>query len=315
MFLSNRKLRYIIITLLLLIFCFFLGMFKPKALTYNVETQMKSQILIGSNYYGTYTWDNTTNAPEIVLDINKTISCDTSVCIASIPLTISYNHYVNTASSDTINFVWDYLGMYGQLWGSSPNYTCSYSGGSLDCPITNGQELKKIEIFVSKVNDSSPHRIQYTRGAFVNVFNVVNVGNTITNIQNNTNNINNSINDSSIDSNGASSSASSWNSKNATTPGTITDILTLPITLLSSIVNNINNSCSSFSLGSLFGTNITLPCIDISALIGSGLWTTIDILFSGFMILNIGKKFVKIFNDFTNLKSNQMDELYGGGSK
>ena len=128
----------------------------------------------------------------------------------------------------------------------------------------------------------------------------------------NTTNINNSINDSSIDNNNTSSSTTSWGNKNATN-GTITSLLTLPISLLQAIVNGIQSSCSSFSLGSLFNTNITLPCINIGNLIGSGLWSTIDILFSGFMILAIGKKLVKIFNDFTNLKTNQVDELYGGG--
>ena len=131
-------------------------------------------------------------------------------------------------------------------------------------------------------------------------------------IANNTTNINNSINDSSIDNNNTSSSTTSWGNKNATN-GTITNLLTLPISLLQAIVNGLQTTCSSFSLGSLFNTNITLPCINISNLIGNGLWTTIDILFSGFMILAIGKKLVKIFNDFTNLKTNQVDELYGGG--
>ena len=131
-------------------------------------------------------------------------------------------------------------------------------------------------------------------------------------IANNTGQINSNITDSSIDNNNTSSSTSSWGNKNASN-GTITNLLTLPISLLQAIVNGIQSSCSSFSLGSLFGTNIILPCINIGSLIGSALWSTIDILFSGFMILAIAKKLIKIFNDFTNLKTNQIDELYGGG--
>ena len=131
-------------------------------------------------------------------------------------------------------------------------------------------------------------------------------------IAQNTSDINNSLNDSSIDTNNTSSSTTSWGNKNASN-GTITNLLTLPISLLQAIVNGIQSSCSSFSLGSLFGTNINLPCINIGNLVGSALWSTIDILFSGFMILAIAKKLIKIFNDFTNLKTNQVDELYGGG--
>ena len=34
----------------------------------------------------------------------------------------------------------------------------------------------------------------------------------------------------------------------------------------------------------------------------------------GFMIFAISKKLVRIFNDFTNLRDHQIDELYGGGA-
>ena len=132
-------------------------------------------------------------------------------------------------------------------------------------------------------------------------------------IKNNTKETNDLIKNDNIDNNSANSSASSWNSKNASN-GVITQLLTLPINLLTAIVNGIQISCSNFSLGSLFNTNIVLPCIDISNYIGVGLFATIDLLISGFMIYNISKKLIKIFNDFTNLKSNQIDEIYGGGN-
>lgn len=140
--------------------------------------------------------------------------------------------------------------------------------------------------------------------------NIQEIKNNTNDIKNNTNDIKNEIKNDNIDS--ASSSASSWNSKNASN-GVITQLLTLPITLLNAIVSGIQTSCSSFSLGNLFGTDIILPCISLSSLIGNTLFTTIDLLISGFMIYNISKKLIKIFNDFTNLKSNQIDEIYGGG--
>lgn len=123
--------------------------------------------------------------------------------------------------------------------------------------------------------------------------------------------INNTLKDSSIDS--PNSTTSSWGNMNASN-GTITNLLTLPIQLLQAYVNGMNSTCSSFNLGNLFGTDIILPCINVGSLIGSTLWGIIDVLFSGFMIFGIAKKLIKIFNDFTNMKSNQVDELYGGGA-
>lgn len=106
---------------------------------------------------------------------------------------------------------------------------------------------------------------------------------------------------------------SKWSGVNAS-DSPISNMVLMPITLLNAYINGINGSCTSFNLGNLYGTDIIFPCIDISNYLGSTLWNIIDVLFSGFMIFMIGKKFVKIFNDFTNLKDNQVDELYGGGN-
>lgn len=129
--------------------------------------------------------------------------------------------------------------------------------------------------------------------------------------QNKIDNIDNTLKDDNIDS--PTSSTDEWSSMNASN-GTITNLLTLPIQLMHGYVNGMSSSCTPFNLGSLFNHEIILPCINIGSLIGSALWTTIDILFSGFMIFGIAKKLIKIFNDFTNMKSNQIDELYGGGA-
>lgn len=109
-----------------------------------------------------------------------------------------------------------------------------------------------------------------------------------------------------------SSKTNEWNSKLAGT-GPVSNMVLMPITLLNGYIQGFNSTCNSFNLGNFYGTDIVLPCIDISKYLGATLWNIIDILFSGFMIFEIGKKFVKIFNDFTNLKDNQIDDLYGGG--
>lgn len=83
---------------------------------------------------------------------------------------------------------------------------------------------------------------------------------------------------------------------------TITQLITMPITLYSSILNGLQSSCQSFVLGKLFGTNLTLPCINIGSYLGSTLWSMIDIIISGFAIFSISKKLIKIFNNFSSMK-------------
>ena len=139
------------------------------------------------------------------------------------------------------------------------------------------------------------------------------VAGAINNTTNAVNSVNDSINNDSVSSdNDNSSTASGWASKNAS-DNVVADMVLMPITFLNAFNNGFKGSCSSYNLGSLFGHNINLPCINVANFLGQSLWSIIDILMSGFLILGIGKKFVRVFNDFTNLKDSQVDELYGGG--
>ena len=112
-------------------------------------------------------------------------------------------------------------------------------------------------------------------------------------------NIDNTMKDSNIDSaentiNGASS--------NIATNGVISQLVTLPVTLFQKILNSLNGSCSSYNMGSLLGTDIILPCIDLSTYIGSTLWSVIDVLISGLLVWSISKKMIKAFNNFSTMK-------------
>lgn len=112
------------------------------------------------------------------------------------------------------------------------------------------------------------------------------------------NNINNSINDSTTDA--PNNDVNSMNSKVASN-NSITQLLTLPITLFQNVLNNINGSCSSYNLGALYGHNLTLPCINLGSILGSTLWGVIDVLISGLFILSFRKKMVDIFNHMSSL--------------
>lgn len=103
------------------------------------------------------------------------------------------------------------------------------------------------------------------------------------------------------DDSGHSSTFASWQNSSAQN-GTITNLITLPITLYTSILNNINGTCSSFSLGSLYGSSLTMTCIQPSQYLGTTLWGVIDMLFSGFFIFIISKKMIKVFNNMSMLK-------------
>lgn len=106
-----------------------------------------------------------------------------------------------------------------------------------------------------------------------------------------------------------SSSISDMNG-NVASDTPITDLITMPLTLMNAYINGINGSCSSYSLGNLLGTNLSLPCINIQNIIGSELWSIIDVLVSIFLIFNISKLFISAFDNITSLKDD-FNTLYG----
>lgn len=114
--------------------------------------------------------------------------------------------------------------------------------------------------------------------------------------------VNDTLSDDTIDSSNTSSTLEDL-SEDLPTNSVISDLLLLPVRLFQNIVNSINGSCTSFNLGSLYGSNLILPCINIETLIGSTLWSVIDILFCGAFILVIRKKFVDIFENLTELRN------------
>lgn len=207
-----------------------------------------------------------------------------------------------------------------QYTGGGPTL-CEQYGQTFKCPIKNGATINGIKFRITTNGGTHAYRLYVEKNIVLastaeadiianntqNTQSIINSNNTINSSIQDTNN---TLKDSNIDN--PSSTTSQWSNMNASN-GTITTLLTLPISLMQAYVNGMSDTCSSFSLGTLFNTNIVLPCINLSALLGP-LYGIIDVLFSGFMVFAIAKKLIKIFNDFTNMKSNQVDELYGGGA-
>ena len=115
-------------------------------------------------------------------------------------------------------------------------------------------------------------------------------------------NLENTMKDDTIDSSFQDSTMNSINGQLASN-NVISDLLLLPVNMYQRILNSVNGTCTAFNLGSLYGTSLTMPCIQPQNYLGSTLWGVIDILFCGFFILAIRKKFVDIFNNMTNLKN------------
>ena len=74
-------------------------------------------------------------------------------------------------------------------------------------------------------------------------------------------------------------------------------LLTLPTQLINKLVSN-SDTCSPINLGSLYGVNITLPCIDLESILGNSVWSIIDIIFSVSLMAVI---FKNLYDTFSNL--------------
>lgn len=114
-------------------------------------------------------------------------------------------------------------------------------------------------------------------------------------------NIDDTLTDSNIDDDSVSSTFEEFNNF-LDDNSTITQLITLPITLYTAILNNVGASCQPFSLGSMYGEELVLPCVNIGDYLGSTVWGMIDLIISGFAIYAISKKLIKVFNTFSSMK-------------
>lgn len=89
----------------------------------------------------------------------------------------------------------------------------------------------------------------------------------------------------------------------------IQDLLLMPLTLMNAVNTGFNSSCSSFSLGSLYGHNLELKCFTISDIIGSNLANIIDVIISGIFIYLFSKHLRKVFDRTTNLENEEGDVI------
>ena len=119
--------------------------------------------------------------------------------------------------------------------------------------------------------------------------------------------INNTMNNSNVDTNNATSTISGISLPSSNVLG---NLITMPVQLVQKFINALStNTCTPYSLGTLFGTNFTLPCVDLSTILGA-VWTILDVVVSGFIAYEIGKHFVLIFHKLTSFDSGTLEEVY-----
>lgn len=124
------------------------------------------------------------------------------------------------------------------------------------------------------------------------------IDNSINNVNGSINDLNGTINNDNVDD--PSSNINQFKDKIAQN-GVITQLVGLPVTLFTKVLNSVNGTCSSYNLGSLFGSDLVLPCINIETYLGSSLWGVIDVLISGLFVYTISKKFIKVFENMSSM--------------
>lgn len=79
-------------------------------------------------------------------------------------------------------------------------------------------------------------------------------------------------------------------------------LLTLPINLLTKLNTLISSgTCNKASFGTLYGTELYLPCINFENYLGSSLWTTIDTIVGIGLLVVILKKFYDTISNILSL--------------
>ena len=117
-------------------------------------------------------------------------------------------------------------------------------------------------------------------------------------VQEETKKVNDTISSSDVDD--PSNSINSFKDKIAEN-GVITQLIGLPVTLFTKVLNSVNGTCTSYNLGSLFGTEIVFPCINMFNILGGNLWAVIDVLICGLFVYSISKKFIKVFEHMSSM--------------
>lgn len=252
-------------------------------------------------------------SPYVTINMNS----DYSYYIIKVPVTFTINMQSSyTGGQSTQQNISVATRMIDQNSGGVA-YFGEFKNGYLEYKIKSSVKISEIDLFVSnfyynfetlglrsilynrwtiekyKCGDSTQAQQQTTQA-----------------VQEQTNTIKDDSEPSDSDSTGILSNSNMGDDSNSP----VSDLITMPITLLTNVSNNINGSCSTWNLGSLFGHNLTLPCINLQSLLGNTLYNLIDMAICLFLAFNVGKLCVTIYNNLTSLKDDYSSMYKAGGN-
>lgn len=81
----------------------------------------------------------------------------------------------------------------------------------------------------------------------------------------------------------------------------ISDLLTMPLTILNSLIQNLGGTCSPYTIPFFYNTTVTFPCIVLEDYLGTNIVNYIDLFICLYMCYNIGMLAITIFDDITSL--------------
>lgn len=92
--------------------------------------------------------------------------------------------------------------------------------------------------------------------------------------------------------------------------GPISGIINIPINLIKTLSTSIaSNTCNNYNLGSLWGTTLFLPCVNIKQYLGDSLYFTIDLIIACVMIYHIIKMFGELYTNLLFMQKNPIQDL------
>lgn len=224
---------------------------------------------------------------EIVIDNKYLNSSGEEINIGTFGIT----DYIPISSSTIEN-----LELYEQNWQI---YSCFYNANK-----------EKISCFLNQrmtttiPNNASYIRLSISKELNKPQFKLCTNGNQA--IVNSQENINNTLNDDT----GGEVSSSFFDDFNVDSNSPVSDLLTMPITLLQAYIDGFSGTCRDINLGRLYGHNLIMPCINPGSYLGTELWSLIDSLFTIFMIYNIAMLCITIYEGITSLHDD-FSWLYG----
>lgn len=207
-----------------------------------------------------------------------------------------------------------------QSFNNSSRYFCFYDKNKtvISCAASNTLVINDT---LTVPTDSKYFRFTIYKTSNVPQFNICRNGNqaiaeATNNNTNAINNVNDTLNNDDPVSDSDITSIFDDLQEDSSTP--VSDLLLMPLTLINAYITGFSDTCQEINLGRLYGTYLIIPCINIENHLGSELWGLIDVLFTIFMVYEIGMLLVSCYEGLTSL-SDDMQYLYsprhaGGGS-